>query len=248
MRFSAVLGCLLSVIVADVTVAQCPTYYQPCTPVRAQGCSSITARPACSPTAMPVQAYQTVNSCGNCSVTQQYPIVQSCSVVQGYSVVQSYPAQNVTVQGYPTQGYATPSYDSQSQPLVASSTVPQVSTVPGSITDSSPQAMSAHPPLANPQPQVAKSNCNCNGSVRIPFAAPQPNAEATSILENKRSPFSLAGHARQGRPILFCMEEFLVCCGNGGTDCMLNYIKCSEITGEPLRYNICPQLLPKGED
>lgn len=67
----------------------------------------------------------------------------------------------------------------------------------------------------------------------------QSNPPMASILEQRRNPFSLAGHA-QVRPPDFCAAEFFACCESGGKDCLLNYYKCTEITGEPVQHSECP--------
>ncbi len=98
-------------------------------------------------------------------------------------------------------------------------------------------------------PNLTRSNCSCSGgSTNTSSFSPQSSPQAASILETRRNPFSLAGHAHERKPYDYCLQEFLICCESGGKNCMLNYYKCGEITGEPLRYNVCPVEAPTVED
>lgn len=87
---------------------------------------------------------------------------------------------------------------------------------------------------------LSQGNCNCSRAGGMQTFSSQANASMSSILQQRRNPFSLAGHAREVRPPDFCAAEFFACCESGGKDCLLNYYKCAEVTGEPLQYSECP--------
>ena len=53
-------------------------------------------------------------------------------------------------------------------------------------------------------PGVAQTNCNCNSARDMQTFSTHSTPQAASILGHKRNPFSLAGHAREGRPPDFC--------------------------------------------
>lgn len=157
-----------------------------------------------------------------CPIPTQVPTCQiknRCAAVQGYRVVQG----NPVIQGY---------------------------TVVPSINNLSIQPWSVVTPSAVAQnaPSVAQSNCSCNSGGNMPSFSPQGSSQAASILEQRRNPFSLAGHAQEGKAFDYCLQQFLACCEGGGKDCMLSYYKCAEITGEPLRHAACPSTEPVVED
>ncbi len=102
--------------------------------------------------------------------------------------------------------------------------------------------------------QVVAPPCACSaGGATPPYLHAQNDysqiggiyLQDRSNIQNRRSPFSLAGHVREGsKPLDFCLQEFLACCERGGKDCILNYYKCAEITGEPIRHTVCPSEEP----
>ena len=214
MRNSIALACLLSAIIVNATMAQCPKTHRNCrsaTPVQAryQSCPQ-KAHTLASTKVLPCQ---TNNRRARYPVLKSYPVVQGCSVVQSYPVVQSITNSSSQMwRGVP-------------QPSIAGTRL-----------------------FSQNAQQFTQNNCSCGGGGTMPSFSPQISPQATSILEHKRNPFSLAGHAREGKQLDYCLQEFLVCCEGGGKDCMLNYYKCAEITGEPLRHIVCPSEVPNIED
>ena len=126
------------------------------------------------------------------------------------------------VQGYPVVQSVTHTRG-QCWAVVPQSTVTYQPTIAQSIT-----------------PGTVQNNCNCqSGSVSL-----QANPQTALSGNHQRNPFSLAGHAREGQAVYHCLQEFLRCCENGGQNCMINYIYCSQVTGEPLQYSSCPEKAP----
>ncbi len=158
-----------------------------------------------------------------CQIQNHRPSAQVYSVVQGASVAATYPAVPV----YPMV---------QGSPVIQS--INKLPMQPGSVLSHSTVVQNAQ--------QQTQTNCNCGG--RVPSFSPQSGAPTVSILEPKRNPFSLAGHAQEVKPIDYCLQEFLVCCQRGGKNCMLNYYNCAEITGEQMRFDTCPAEAPTVED
>jgi len=225
-RNSIALACLLSALIVNATTAQCPKTHRNCysaAPIKARYQSCPQSEYRLPSTKVP--PCQTNNRCASYAVLQSYPVVQGCSVVQSHPIVDSYPV----IQSYPVvqsiTNSSTQNWSVVQQPSSAATRV-----------------------FSQNAKQVTQNNCSCGGGGKMPSISTQIGPQATSILEYERNPFSLAGHARVGKPLDYCVQEFIACCGNGGKDCMLNYYKCAEITGEPLRHNVCPSAGPTSDD
>lgn len=110
------------------------------------------------------------------------------------------------------------------------------------------QTYSVVPTIAD---RSVQSGCGCRVGSVLAQGMPSTSPQGTSILEQERNPFSLAGHVRPGdeRPVDHCLQEFLRCCENGHSDCMLNYYNCTQVTGEHVRHSYCPGTpTPGGDD
>lgn len=222
MRYSIAQACLLSVLFVSATAAQCPKAHRNnCRVIAVQPCQTISSQPTCAIASSRPQCRRNT-SVSSCAISQGHAVVQSQPVPMGCNIVQSYP------------------------------TVPSVTS---SIVHASPQfwPVASSPSASNiafssNATIVQSSGCNCSGNGGVSQPLPQGASQAVGSPDQKRNPFSLAGHAREVKPQDFCLREFLSCCESGGKDCMLNYYKCAEITGEQLRYNICPAEVPTIED
>jgi hypothetical protein len=170
-------------------------------------------------------AYTVAVTQASCCPTQTSPCVRSYRGVQCYPVVQSYSV----VQSYPLVQCITNS-SNQIRSVVQQPTVTAAPAIAGQIL----------------QPNV-QNNCNCSVGAVLPQSSPQASPQTASILEHQRNPFSLAGHARPCE-VQYCLQEFLSCCESGGKDCMINYVNCTQITGEPLRHGRCPTAGPSSDD
>ncbi len=183
--------------------------------------------------------------------TNQCPTNQRrcCAIAPVKSCCPNVPQPTYTVVA--TQAHCGSNY-SLARPCVRYPVV-QGYAVVQSVTNTRAQCWSDAPqPTVTYQPTFAQSvtpgtvqnNCNCqSGSVSL-----QANPQTALSGNNQRNPFSLAGHAREGQAVYHCLQEFLRCCENGGQNCMANYITCSQVTGEPLKYSSCPAQTPTIEE
>jgi hypothetical protein len=230
-RYSIALACLLSSLSINTTLAQCPS-------TQPRGCSVTTQRSHCSPPLKTRRAAALTRSVQpGCSVQPSYTVRPGCSMqqrstmVQGYSVVENHrTAQRYySVEGYPVV---------QSCPVQTGGTNASVQ-----MWSLAPQATTVHTVISQNAQHISQGNCNCNGA--LPTFSTSPSPQNASILE--RNPFSLAGHAQAVRPPDFCAAEFFACCESGAKDCLLNYYKCAEITGEQIKHTECPAASAKAK-
>ena len=214
MRNSVGLACLMSGIIVSTTTAQCPnTNRSVCRVAQVQSCYPTVPQPTYTVISSQASPCQTFKCAPSHQVVKTCPVVQSCPV-QSCPVLQRCPMVQSAAHSS-TQFWRA---------------VPQTSVA------------AATPVFSQNAQHNTQNNCNCSAGATLPKYAPQVGPQAASILEKPRSPFSLSGHVREGavKPVDHCLQEFLSCCENGGKDCMLNYYKCTEITGEPLRHTACP--------
>ncbi len=106
-------------------------------------------------------------------------------------------------------------------------------------------------PAASYAVVTATPTCNTFSSI---VAAPAPcpcmpgsgNASAVAVSPcPPRSPFSPAGMSRQGGPSraipTYCEFAFLECCSLGEKNCMEEYMRCCDLTGERMKHVRCPE-------
>ena len=214
MRKSIALTCLLSTLIVCEATAQCPKVHRN----RQRSVSVNPCYQSLQLSGTPqISACQTSNRCASQPILQSYPVMQGCPVVQSHQAVHSFRvSQNYQVA--PSMNYP--------------------STELWTVIPQSPfQQAPAFPQNAH---QITQSNCNCIGDGTHPHFSTQSLPQTATTLEHRHNPFSLAGHAHEARPPDLCLKEFLACCDSGGKDCMLNYYKCAEITGEPVKHTECP--------
>ncbi len=227
MRNSVGLAGLLFCFIASVTSAQSPSNCRGHrTKVFAPTRYAAPQQSVCRP----------LNQVSRCGTTH---VVSACGANQ--KIVQNYQLANAVVQNCPVvaSGRCVPSTPHVLQPA---------------LVVSPPSVVAANAGTGPMFGQVVAPPCACSaGGATPPYLHAQNDysqiggiyLQDRSNIQNRRSPFSLAGHVREGsKPLDFCLQEFLACCERGGKDCILNYYKCAEITGEPIRHTVCPSEEP----
>lgn len=192
-------------------------------------CRAIQCPPKqCPPTRCPPKRWQPVQ---HYPAIYQLPRVSHCQPIQSPAKCGSLPAVSMcnTVYAQPTYSVVAPT---------CGVTCPQSHIVYGHGA-----TVILPGPIAG---SLAGGDCNCGAVVQV---YPQASAVVPGQggAAGPRYPFSLSGqvHADTGKAVPSqCEIEFISCCAYGAKDCMAFYIACSDVTGEPLRHLLCPQVAP----
>ncbi len=113
-----------------------------------------------------------------------------------------------------------------------------------------PKACNTAVPSAAVAAKTARQTCNA--VVAAPAPSPCPcmaaNGTGTAVAARPcppRSPFSPAGMSRQGGPSraipTYCEFAFVECCSLGEKNCMEEYMRCCDLTGERMKHVRCPE-------
>lgn len=94
-----------------------------------------------------------------------------------------------------------------------------------------------------PSPAVAEAIC------QVP-RCPIGSAISPYSLSSGQNAPPIVPLPQMGWNSSYCEDQFLACCQNGGPDCMIGYLFCSQVTGEPMRHAACPdeEEPPEGDD